>query len=369
VRSAHDTISCRLIAATLALSALLCQAPSAQEAVQKPPSSVLWSVALPAAPMYPPVLSGERIFVAHLPGMVAAYAVADGRELWRADLRPDAPIAVDDDRVFVSAGEAIHALRASDGTTLWRAPSGTVTVRPVAREGWVVVSSGDSLRALRATDGSAVWTRDVKYVEQPPAILGNSLIVGTADGFIGSRDLRTGEEGWRRQIGGSPAEPIVFGDRIYVGASDKRFYCLDALDGEFLWSPIRVGASMPMRAVADTERVYVVALDNLVRAYDLRNGALKWQKGVPFRPFEGPVLAADSLVIAGPVPAVRRMRPADGGALPSVTFPEQLAAAAAIADGAEGLRAVGLTGSLQNTWKLTLVSSTAAPAAPATAAR
>ena len=320
-------------------------------------------MALPAAPIYPPVLAGTRIFVAHRPGTVAAYAAADGRELWRADLRPDAPIAVDGERVFVSAGEAIHALAAADGAVLWRVPSGSVSVRPVAREGWVVVAAEGTLLALRAADGSSVWKHDVKYVRQPPAVLGNSLIVGTADGFIRAHDLRTGEETWTRQIGGVPAEPLVFGDRVYVGADDRRFYCLDALTGEFVWSPFRVGASMPMRAVADSERVYVVALDNLVRAFDLRNGALKWQKGVPFRPFDGPVLAGSSVVIAGPVPDVRRMQLGAGEPLPPLTFPERLAAAPAVDQTAEGLRIVGLTGSLTNAWKLTLVTTATAPAA------
>jgi outer membrane protein assembly factor BamB len=361
VRSADDTISCRLIAPTLALVALLALPAAAQDVAPKPApptptSAVAWSVALPAPPMYPPVMIGDRIFVALLPGMVAAYAADDGRELWRADLRPDAPIAVDEERVFVSAGEAIHALSTRDGTVLWRTPSGKVTVRPVAREGWVVVSSEGTLRALRAADGSEVWTQGVKYVQQPPAILGNWLIAGTADGFIRSHDLRTGAELWTQRIGGVPAEPLVFADRVYVGASDKRFYCLDALTGEFEWAPIRVGASMPMAAVADADRVYLVAVDNLVRAYDLRTGALKWQKGVPYRPFDGPVLAAGSVVLAGPVPDVRRMQPANGDPLPPLTFPDQLAAAAAIADAPDGLRVVGLTGSLEDTWKLTLVT-------------
>ncbi len=315
--------------------------------------------------MYAPVLAGDRIFVALLPGMVAAFAVDDGREVWRADLRPDAPIAFDSDRVFVSAGEAVHALSASDGAVLWRAPAGKVTVRPVAKEGWVVVTTEGTLRALRAADGSSVWTQELKYLQQPPAILGNWLIAGTADGFIRSHDLRTGAAGWTRQRGGAPAEPLVFNDRIYVGASDKRFYCIDAVTGELQWAPIRVGASMPTAAVADSERVYLVAVDNLVRAYDLRDGALKWQKGVPFRPFEGPVLAAGSLVLAGPVPDVRRMRPADGQPLPPLTFPDQLAAAAAIAESSDGLRVVGLTGSLTDTWKLTLVRPAAPPDAKA----
>lgn len=314
--------------------------------------------------MYPPVLAGDAVLVAQMPGLVAAYALTDGKERWRTDLRPEAPLVVDDERVIVSSGDAIHALRVSDGALLWRAPSGPVTIRPVVKDGWVVVASGTTVRTLRATDGSSVWVRDVPYVRHAPAITGNTLIVGTADGFVAAHDLRTGEPAWRTQLGGAPAEPLVARDRIYVGASDRNFYCLDALTGRLEWPFFRIGASMPMRAAADDRRVYVVALDNMVRAFDLNDGELKWQKGVPFRPYDGPVLASGVLLVGGPVPDVRRLQPADGSPLASLTFPDKLMAAPAIAEGPDGLRVAALTGNLKEAWMLSLIVAPGAAPGP-----
>ena len=322
----------------------------------KPASTLVWSIPLQAAPMFPPVIAGDRVFVAHLPGLVAAFAVADGRELWRVDLRPDAPLVIDDDRVLVSSGEAIHALRASDGAALWRAPAGTVTVRPIAREGWVVVTAAGTLRALRAADGSSVWTRDVAHLRQPPAISGNTLYAGYADGWLRSHDLRTGEIGWERRLGGSPSEPLVFGDRIYFGATDRRFYSVRVHDGEFDWEPYRIGAAIPTKAAADGDRVYFVAHDNLVRAHDAGHGALKWQHGLPFRVFDGPVLVGDLVAVAGDVADVRLLRAADGGTVPPMTFPEPLAAAPGISSADGTLRLAGVTGSLKEAWKLSLLT-------------
>lgn len=329
------------------------QAPP-PEAAPTPASAVAWSITLPAAPMFPPVIAGDRVFVAHLPGQVSAFAAADGRELWRVDLRPDAPLVVDDERVLASAGEAIHALRVADGGVLWRAPSGTVKVRPVTREGWVVVASEGSLRALRAADGTSVWTRELPYVRQTPAISGNTLIVASADGWIRSLDLRTGEVIWESRAAGAPAEPLVVGDRIYFGATDRRFYAMKLADGEIDWL-FRIGAAIPMKAAADGERVYFVALDNLVRGHDARSGNARWQQGLPFRPWDGPVLAGAFVVIAGDVPDVRLLRAADGGPVPPMTFPERLAAAPGISEADGTLRVVGVTGSLQEPWKLSLL--------------
>ena len=305
--------------------------------------------------MFPPVIAGDRVFVAHLPGLVSAFAVADGAKLWSADLRPEAPLLVDGDRVLVSAGEAIHAHRASDGAVLWRAPTGTVTVRPIAREGWVVATADGKLTALRAEDGTSVWTRDVAYLRQPPAISGNTLIAAYADGWIRSHDLRTGEVGWQTRIGGSPAEPLVNGDRIYFGASDRHFYSIKLADGVIDWA-FRIGASLPMKAAADAERVYFVGFDNLVRAHEAGDGGMKWQRGVPFRPFEGPVLAGEFVLIAGDVADVRILRAVNGEPVAPMTFPERLAAAPGISAENGTIRAVGVTGSLEEAWKLSLIT-------------
>ena len=304
--------------------------------------------------MFPPVIAGDRVFVAHLPGFVSAFAAADGAKLWSVELRPDAPLVVDGERLLVSAGEAIHAHRASDGVVLWRAPSGTVTVRPIAREGWVVVTADGKLSALRGEDGTSVWTRKVAYLRQSPAISGNTLIAATADGWVRSHDLRTGEVAWETRIGGSPAEPLVNGDRIYFGASDRRFYAIKLADGVIDWA-FRIGASLPMRAESDGERVYFVGFDNLVRAHEAGDGGMKWQRGVPFRPFEGPVLVAGFVAIAGDVADVRLMRAVDGEPVAPMSFPERLAAAPGISAENGTIRAVGVTGSLEETWKLSLV--------------
>jgi outer membrane protein assembly factor BamB len=355
VRSASNTISCRYIVPILALTALLHHATFAQDVAPQPTSSVAWSVELPAAPMFPPVIAGDRVYVAHLPGLVSVHAIDDGRVLWRADLRPDAPIVVDEDPVLVAAGEAMHALRAADGAALWRVPSGAVTVRPVAKEGWVVVTAAGKLLALRAADGSTVWTRDVPHLRRSPAISGNTVIVAAADGWIRLHDLRTGEVTWERRVGGAPAEPLVVNDRIYFGASDRNFYCIDALNGEILWH-YRIGAAMPTKAASDGDRVYHVALDNLVRAHDASDGHLEWQQGVPFRPFAGPALAGGLVLIAGPVPGIRPFRPANGGAAPVLSFPVQLAAAPGIGEGPAGIRIVAVSGSLKEAWKLSLIT-------------
>ncbi len=101
--------------------------------------------------------------------------------------------------------------------------------------------------------------------------------------------LKTGETEWETALGGRPGAPLAVGGKVYVSATDKQFYAIDADSGRLDW-PRRVGAAPRGRAVADERYLYFVALDNVLRALDRGHGALKWMRGLPYRPGpSGPV--------------------------------------------------------------------------------
>lgn len=321
-----------------------------------------WSLPIPAAPSAPPVIAGERLFLATLPGLVVAHDLKDGRELWRAAVHPDQPVVVDGDRLFVAAGEAVQALQVSDGAAVWRAPTGTLTAPLIVRDGWVIASAGTRLLALREADGSIVWQRETAPQRERGAIDGNTLFVSLQDGRLMALNLATGATLWELRLKGAPAEPIVVGERLYVGATDKSFYCVKTSSGEIDW-PIRVGAEVRSRASSDGERVYYAGLDNLVRAVSRGSGAQRWQQGVPFRPFVGPAVAGGFVLVAGPATDVLMLQAKNGTPAGKVTFPEALVVTPAIATGPAGeVLVAGVTGGLNESWKLWLASP--APAKP-----
>ena len=317
------------------------------------PAAIAWTVDLPAAPIVSPIITSDRVIAAHLPGIVAGFDRTDGRVLWRADLEPRQPLATDGTLVFVHAGEAIHALRASDGSLAWRAASGTLTAPLVVKEGWIVGATDGKLSAWRSSNGSTVWSVDAPPQREAAAIAGDVLYVPVAGGQLVAHDLKDGAVKWTRQLGGNAVEPLVVNDDVFVGASDKNFYCIDANTGDIEWV-WRVGAVIRGRAATDGERVIVAALDNLVRAYDRTDGQMRWHKGVPFRPMSGPVVAAGAVFVAGSAAGMRVLRSADGGAGGAIVFPGRLALSPGYVDsGAAAVFAV-VTGGLEESWKLSL---------------
>lgn len=323
------------------------------------PSGVRWSVSLSAAPAAPPIIAGERIFLSSLPGMLSVHDIADGKELWRQDVNPEQPVAVNGDHVFVASGEEVFAMQSSDRAVVWRTKIGAVTAPLLVKDGWVLAATASTLAAIRASDGAIVWQREAPPQRARAAIDGNTLFVPLTTAIVQAVDLRSGKVKWERPLGGVPAEPLIIGDRVYVGATDKFFYSLDASSGGREWD-FRVGAEIRGRATTDGERVYFAALDNLVRALSRGSGSLRWQRGVPFRPFAGPVVHGDSVVIAGPATEVQMLNTATGRATGKVMFPEALVIQPAVGVLKTGETVLaGVSGGLNESWKLWLVSPVA----------
>ncbi len=326
------------------------------------PTAVRWSIALPGQPDAPPAIGADRIYVALQPGIVAAHRLSDGRELWRRDLPTATPMAVDHGRLFVASGTAIHALNA-DGSAAWQTVVGSLSAPLLARDGWVIAAADGKLSALRATDGSTVWTQAIARVSEQPSIEGGNLYVPLEDGRVLSLDLATGSRRWERRLYGSPTAVLPFADRVYVGSADKSFYCLDAEDGRVDWRQ-QIGAVVRGRPAADASRVYVVALDNLLRAFDRGNGALRWSpRGLPFRPTTGPVVIGQMVVVAGTTDKILGFEAATGQPAGQLVLPQSLATLPAYGDTSGVARIAAVTGSLDQQWMLTL----AEPALPSIA--
>ena len=333
--------------------------PAPVPELPKLPPGIRWTVDLSAPPSAPPVIAGDRVFVAALPGQVTSYSVSDRQELWRQQLTADQPVAPDGDRVFIAAGEAVQALNAADGRLLWRRGTGTLTAPLLAKDGWVIAASASKLYAMRATDGEVIWSVDQTLQRQRAAIDGDLLFVPLASGSVRAHDLATGAIRWDWRVAGAPAEPLVVGDRLYVGATDKRFYSVNIKNGEtdWIWS---VGAEVRAKAASDGERIFFLGLDNLVRAVGRNRGSQQWQQGVKFRPFEGPAVIGPMILLAGLAPDVVLLNAQTGKEAGKISFPDRLELAPAFGMYQDAIIVAGFTGALSENWKMWLASPTPA---------
>jgi len=333
-------------------------------AVQMLPSAVRWSVPISASPAAAPVIGKDKIFVVLQSGAIEARRLADGTVAWKVELRSELPVALDGDRIFVAAGEAIHALKDADGSEEWLAPAGSVMAPVLAHAGWVLAATDKGLTAYRAADGTKVWSRELGNQRVTPTIEGDNLYVPLEDGRLVALDLPTGADKWVRHLTGPLSEVLAVPDRVYVRSADKHLYCYRANDGERDWR-ILFGAIIRGRPAADDKRIYVTSMDNTVRAYRRSNGELLWHPAVPFRPTGGPELLDSVVIVSGNAPELRAFDASTGRPVGQITLDEPLAMPPAFGRSADAVVMTAFTGTLTGQWKLVLTAPPApAPATP-----
>jgi outer membrane protein assembly factor BamB len=152
---------------------------------------------------------------------------------------------------------------------------------------------------IRAADGEILWQKDFgSPLSAPPAAAGDRVYLPLKDGRVVALTLQTGAEIWTHKLAEPAAGILPVGDRVFIGAKDNQFHSLKASDGDVKWN-WPTGADLLGLPVLDTKRVYFIALDNILRGHDRNNGSMIWKQVLPVRPFTGPLLSGDILIVSG----------------------------------------------------------------------
>jgi len=271
---------------------------------------------------------GRTAFVPIRGGRLTAVNLDSGAIGWVVGAAAEHPPAAGDGLVFLATADGLTAVEAS-GATRWSLPvAGGFSAPPLWDTGWLIAAtrSGEVL-CLRARDGHVFWTRRVAApVTARPAIAGERVYVSLEDGNVTALELPTGNVAWERRLGGRGATPLALDDRLFVGSTDKFFYCLSTEDGKRRWR-WRAGGAVVSEPVVDARHVYFSGLNNVLRALDRFNGSQKWITGVPLRPLGGPLLLGDLVFLAGVGAEARAFSASDGRLVAEYTGAVDLAAA------------------------------------------
>ena len=180
----------------------------------------------------PVLYDGRLIFscdVRWQPSFVVARDAYSGEVIWRTDRITEAtngfsfstPTIIDDDgrKLVVSPGSGVvAAYDVEDGTEIWRVPYGegfSVVPRPVVAHGLVFIATGSQFKVRGGGDGS----------ESVYAIR------------LGGRGDVTDTHVVWKTTEGKPLVPskLVIGDELYMISDRGEFSCLDAVTGKFHW--------------------------------------------------------------------------------------------------------------------------------------
>lgn len=181
--------------------------------------------------------------------------VAPSRRLGEPYERGQPAIDVDGRRVFVgSSDHGLYALRAEDGTTLWRFETlAFVQCEPLydAREDAVYFGSNDgALYKVDATTGQLRWRfMSNAEVSRRPVLEGSTLYVVNANDTVLALDSATGKLAWSQhrapalgmEVAGY-AGPLVWRNKVFAAFSDGTVSAFDAATGAERWQPVDLAA-------------------------------------------------------------------------------------------------------------------------------
>jgi len=233
------------------------------------------------------------------------------KEQWNYQDKSDigSGTAASDQLVFTTnTNGEIVALQKKDGKLKWKyKTSGKIYSIPAVSEDVIVTGSSDNfIYALSVTKGKLLWKiRAEKAVIAHPVIFRNNVYVGSSDGVFRALDLKTGTVVWTfsNVNGFVVTKPLIYNDRIYFGCWSNDFYCLDLSSGNLVWkwnneSGNRMFSPAACFPVATKNRVFIVAPDRYMSAFDALTGNVIWRKQVPdLRVRESMGLSADSAIV------------------------------------------------------------------------
>jgi outer membrane protein assembly factor BamB len=221
------------------------------------------------------------------PAQISAFAWSDGTLQWKSELSATTRPVTEDGRVFISAGDVIHALSDTNGAEQWRLPVGRLLISPTARAGWLIVSAEDgSLQGISAAEGREVWRIALPAPLTSPVAIDGDLVFGPCgDGIIRAWQIADGAVRWTREIGTKPTQLIAASGHVFVGGEDGRLISIRPRDGRINWA---YDLEMPMagRLASDGQHVYVTTIDNSVHAHAF-NGHRIWHQLLAARVVDG----------------------------------------------------------------------------------
>lgn len=319
-----------------------------------------------------PVAANGLIFTLDSRAQVTATNTA-GETVWTRDLTPSATrsadaasgggLALSDGRLYVtSAFGSLTVLNISNGETVWtKAFDAPVTAPPTVSGDRVYVVAADSTTwSLELRDGKTDWqlpgTPSVASMVggAAPAVSGDLVLFPTPAGELIAARRDTGMIEWRTNIAGTrlgaayssvkdiTGDPVISGDRVFIGNQSGRVMALGLRDGRKIWTADEA-AYGPVWPVGGS--VFLMSDRNRLVRLDASTGEFIWgqplslyttdreRKRAEIYAHFGPLLAGGQLVVASSDGAIRSFDPANGSLRSRVDLPDGAASAPIVVGG------------------------------------
>ncbi|KPD03040.1 outer membrane protein assembly factor BamB [Moellerella wisconsensis] len=254
-----------------------------------------------------PIWDGTAVYAADRKGLVKAFELDSGKEIWSVDLSKrtgflsanlsallSGGLAVSGDKLFIGTERAkMIALNKEDGQVIWDVDvAGEALSRPVVGEGLVLThTSNGMLQALDENTGELKWSVNMDTPslsvrgESAPAIAYGAAVVGGDNGRVSAVLLSQGQLIWQQRISQITSSteigrlndvdmtPIIDDGIIYAIGYNGTLSALDMRSGQVTWKR-DLGSVNNM--VVSGENLYLVDQNDRVLSIRKSDGVTLW---------------------------------------------------------------------------------------------
>jgi outer membrane protein assembly factor BamB len=321
--------------------------------------------------MASPVVLNGVVFTMDSDAEVSAFALADGKRLWRVDTKPKdtddstnvgGGLGADETTLYAVNGlSQLVALDMATGKEKWRHDIGVPgRSAPMIADGRVFVTSiDDRLFAFTAADGRQLWTHQstspiTAMLGQPAAAYYRGLVVvGFGSGELTCLRADSGSVAWTDGLGASQGRasvadflsirglPIVVNGLVYAISMGGLLVCNDVPTGRRVWDRQVAGEDTPYIA---GDWMFIISAEQEVAAVNINDGRITWITQLPrwedpekrkrTLTWYGPLLVSDRLIVTGTSQDALSISPYTGEILGHISLSEAAAPVApVVADG------------------------------------
>ena len=303
-----------------------------------------------------PVSDARRVYTIDSQGLVKAFALNNGTEIWQNNLGAMAQediiaaggLALGGGKLMVTTGlNDLVALDTNNGRVLWRQTMDSpIRGAPMILDNRVVVLSEDNIvQTYLLEDGTKQWNQ--QGITPVAGMLGAStpaggsgmVIAGNGAGELNGLMAESGRVLWSdsslevRRDDAAAAMPDIIArpvlDRIYAYAvrHSGGLFAVDIRNGQRIWNRSLASDQQPWIA---GDYLYLVTLDGSLYCLTRNDGQTRWRVTLPIKTgtagrvlthWAGPILAGDRLILVSSDRQMVFLSPYDGSLIKKFILP------------------------------------------------
>ena len=231
-----------------------------------------------------PAVEKDKVFIGDDMGYLTAYALKDGKALWRFQSGKrivGTPAVSEGIVVFGSADCKIYGLNAQNGNLLWTVETSEPVLGAVTIDnGTAYIGASDhTFRAINTSNGEIKWTfTGVKgYIETKPLVTDSKIIFGAWDNTLYALNKADGRELWK-WTGGltrmhfSPAAvwPVAAEGKVFITDPQRAMTAIEIETGNTVWRTFQSMVRETIGLSEDGERIYSKTMNDSIVCYSTK---------------------------------------------------------------------------------------------------